>query len=311
MPKTSKPRAGSLQFWPRKRAKKTYPNVKFWKISSDSKLLGFVGYKVGMTHVHYTSQNPNIKDKTESFSAATIIECPPLKPLSLRFYKNSLYGSQVVSEIFSRNLSKELSRKITLSKNQPDKSEKFPEDYDYLKLVVYTQPGLTGIGRKKPEIIEMGISGDIESAKGLLSKDAIKVSDVFKDNQYVDIHAITKGKGLQGPVKRFGVGLRQHKAEKGTRRVGSLGNWQAKTWRVAHPGQTGFFKRTEHNKMIFKIEGSRDINPKSGFHKYGLIKNDYLIMKGSISGPVKRAIVITEPIRSKKAFSTSLVSIKK
>jgi len=309
MPKRLRPRKGSLQFWPRKRAKKIYANVKSWKEAKDNKLLGFIGYKVGMTHLHYIPQSPNIKEKMETFSAATILECPPLKPFSLRFYKENSYGAQIITEIFSKSLDKELSRKITLSKKQ--KEERIPENYDYLKLVVYTQPKLTAIGKKKPEIIELGLSGDLEFAKSLLNKNEIKLSEVFKENQYVDIHAITKGKGLQGPVKRFGVSLKQHKSEKGIRRVGSLGSWYAKTWRVAHPGQLGLFKRTEYNKFIFKIDNNKEINPSSGFHKYGVIKNDYVILKGSVAGPQKRAIIITEPIRDKRAFPANIISIRK
>ena len=69
---------------------------------------------------------------------------------------------------------------------------------------------------------------ELEEAKKLLEKD-IKVNDVFNDNEMVDVHAITKGKGTQGPVKRFGIKLKQHKSEKGTRRVGSLGDWRGNT----------------------------------------------------------------------------------
>ena len=307
MPTVSRPRAGSLQYWPRKKSKKNYPNIKAWKKSQENKLLGFIGYKVGMIHLHHISQNPNIKNKTDTFSAATIVECPPLKPLSLRFYKKTHYGSQVITEILSKNFNKELSRKIKPPKKQKDK---IPEKFDYLKLLVYTQPKLTGIGKKKPEVIEIGISGDLEFAKSLINQKEIKMQDVLKDNQYVDIHAITKGKGIQGATKRFGTSLRQHKSEKGTRGVGSLGNWSAKTWRVAHPGQMGMFKRTEHNKLIFKIS-NEDIHPKSGFHKYGKIKNDYVILKGSIAGPRKRLIVMTEPLRNKKTFPINITSIKK
>ena len=51
MAKLSRPRRGSLQFWPRKRAQKLIPSVN-WKIvsskNSDKPILGFIGYKVGM-----------------------------------------------------------------------------------------------------------------------------------------------------------------------------------------------------------------------------------------------------------------------
>ena len=295
MAKKHHSRHGSMQFWPRKRAKRIYPRTRSWPDLDGAKLLGFAGYKAGMTQV-------SIRDNTNSITKgqiisvpATIIECPPLKPLSLRFYKHHSYGSVIIGEIFSKALDKELSRKITLGKKQ--KEEKIPENYDYLKLVVYTQPKLTTIGKKKPEVIELGISGELEFAKLLLNKSEIKIEDVFRENQYIDIHAVTKGK--------------QHKSEKGTRRVGSLGNWYAKTWRVAHPGQTGFFKRTEHNKLIFRIENEKEINPNSGFHKYGVVKNDYVLIKGSVAGPQKRAIVLTEPIRDKKPLQASIISVKK
>ena len=85
MPKTSKPRAGSLQYWPRKKAKKIYPNIKAWNRAKDNKLLGFIGYKVGMTHLHYVEQNK----KDETFSPVTIVECPPLKPFSLMAFSPS------------------------------------------------------------------------------------------------------------------------------------------------------------------------------------------------------------------------------
>ena len=47
------PRHGSMQFWPRKRARRMYPRVRSWADCKDAKPLGFAGYKVGMTHVIY------------------------------------------------------------------------------------------------------------------------------------------------------------------------------------------------------------------------------------------------------------------
>ena len=49
----------------------------------------------------------------------------------------------------------------------------------------------------------------------------IKVEDVFESGVSVDVHGITKGKGFQGTVKRFGVPIRQHKAEKTKRGIGT------------------------------------------------------------------------------------------
>jgi len=45
----------------------------------------------------------------------------------------------------------------------------------------------------------------------------------------VDSKTFTKGKGFQGPVKRFGISLRSHKSEKVIRGPGSLGPWKGQT----------------------------------------------------------------------------------
>jgi len=307
----SKPRAGSLQFWPRKKARKSYARVKSWNYNlNDNKLLGFIGYKVGMTHILFTQQNSNKKQNNTTSSSVTIIECPPIKPLCLRFYKKTPYGLKSISQIFSKKLNKELSKKIKLPKKSKDK---MPEEFDEIRLLVYTQPKLTGLPKKKPEIVEMAISKkDLEYAKSLLEKDSITIKDIFNENQYVDIRAVTKGKGTQGPVKRFGISLKKHKSEKGRRAPGSLGNWVARTWRVAHAGQTGYHQRTEHNKLIFKISDKpEEINPKAGFKNYGVIKNTYIMLKGSIPGPRKRTIILTNPLRTKKTYSTEIEFIKK
>ena len=42
-----------------------------------------------------------------------------------------------------------------------------------------------------------------------------------------------------------------------------------------------------------KIGGNIDeINPKGGFPQYGFVKNNYVLLKGSVPGPVKRLIRI-------------------
>jgi large subunit ribosomal protein L3 len=295
MPKSHKPRSGSLQFWPRCRSKRIYANVKAW-IKKD-KPLAFAGYKAGMTHILETVNN-----NTVSYPV-TIIECPPLKPFSLRFYKKTPYGSKILSEIPAKNLDKSLSKKITLPKKE--KEAKIPENYDYIKLVVYTQPKLTGIGKKKPEIFEMAIPNDVEAAKQLLEKE-LKASELFKAGQYVDIHAITKGKGFQGPVKRFGISLKSHKSEKKRRSAGNLGAFTPRKtdWRVPQHGQLGFFKRTEYNKLIKLIDNNVEkVNQKGGIKGYGNLKNEYVLIEGSVAGPKKRLIIFTDNIRGKKDTS--------
>ena len=65
-------------------------------------------------------------------------------------------------------------------------------------------------------------------------------------------------------------------------------------------GQMGYHKRTEYNKKILKIgEASQvdEVNPSGGFIKYGLIKNGFVVLKGSIPGPSKRLVMLRKATR--------------
>ncbi|MBI2663538.1 50S ribosomal protein L3 [Candidatus Woesearchaeota archaeon] len=309
MPNIRSPRRGSLQYWPRKRAKRSYASIRSWVGQNETKLLGFAGYKAGMTHIIIRDNTNSITKGDLISQPVTVIECPPLKPLSLRFYKKTPTGLRCVSELFAKNLDKELTRKIKLSKKSNES-----QDYDNIKLVVYTQPKLTSIGKKKPEIFELGISGNkeqkLEFGKSLLNKE-ININEVFKEGQFLDVHGITKGKGFQGTVKRFGVSIRQHKSEKVKRGVGSLGPWTPKrvSFRVPMPGKMGYHQRVEYNKWLLKISNKiEEINPKGGFLQYGLVKSDFILLNGSVPGSRKRLVILTEPMRAKKQSQKSEIN---
>ena len=53
MPKHNKPNRGSMAFSPRKRARSETPHISSWAAveGDDPKILGFAGYKVGMSHI--------------------------------------------------------------------------------------------------------------------------------------------------------------------------------------------------------------------------------------------------------------------
>ena len=155
--KKRNPRHGSMQFWPRKRARSQNVRIRSWGQSSEAKLLGFAGYKVGMTHVGYTDNRKNSTTKgQEVASPVTIIECPPLKVLGARAYKKGLYETKVVAQSISPSKDVPFTQK---SKDTP--SIDSANEADYLTLLVYTQPKLTSIGKKKPEVFEVGIGGSV------------------------------------------------------------------------------------------------------------------------------------------------------
>ena len=298
-----------MQFWPRKRAKKPRPRIRATGRSDEVKPLVFAGYKVGMTHIIAADNRPNSLTKNDKISIpATIIECPPFKIAAINFYKKTAYGLSLSTSFISTKLDKELKRSIIMPKKAKIKIEDIkPEDYDDIRAVVYTQPKNTGIGKKKPELFEISVGGKSQEKLTWLKENLgkeINIKDIFKQGQQVDIKAVTKGKGTQGPVKRFGISIRQHKSEKTKRGPGSLGGWKGQghfMYRIAHAGQTGYHQRTEYNKWILKISDKpEEINPKGGFKNYGIVKNPYILLKGSLPGPRKRLIMLTEPLKPNK-----------
>ncbi|MCX6748302.1 MAG: 50S ribosomal protein L3 [Candidatus Pacearchaeota archaeon] len=302
MAKKSQPRAGSLQYWPRKRIYRFLPSVN-WKVIDAKGLKGFIAYKVGMATslVKDSTSNSLTKDK-KMFLPVSILEIPPMKIISVRFYKNN----QVVNEVLSLNLSKELKHVLKMPKTYSKKIEDI-KDYEDLKIIVYSEVEKTGI-KKTPDLTEIGLGGTLEEklafVKEKLGKE-ILFSDIFKDVKLVDVRGLTKGRGLAGPMKRFGIKRRQHKSEKGVRRPGTLGPWHPNhvVFRVPMSGQLGLFTRVTYNSKILssgKIQAS-DINKKEGWMHYGKIKTEYLIVKGSIQGPAKRQLLLTQPLRPTKS----------
>jgi len=312
-----------MQVWPRVRAKRIYPKVRSWAASTDKKILGFAGYKAGMTHIIIVNNVKTSKTKGEEiFCPCTVVECPPLKIASVRLYSHKNYGLQPKIQFNSKILDKEIERKITKAKKQNEEnlSKITANDFDDLTLIAYTQPKLTGL-KKKPEIFELALGGSKEEklayAKEKLGKE-ISVKDVFSEGNQVDIHSVTIGKGFQGPMKRFGITRRSHKSEKSIRNPASLGAWCAQghtMYRVAHAGQMGYHTRTEYNKQILKIsDNHEEIKISGGFPRYGNVKNTFVMLKGSIGGPKKRLIRFNKAIRpndkiTKEAPSIAYISL--
>jgi large subunit ribosomal protein L3 len=165
---------------------------------------------------------------------------------------------------------------------------------------------VTGIPKKVPDLMEMPISCEniadqIKFAQGLLSQQ-FSINDVFEMGDLLDASAVTKGKGTQGPVKRWGIAIQKRKhARTGKKRhVGNLGPWHPAriSWRIPQLGQMGYQQRTEYNKRIMLIgaDGS-DITPEGGFPGYGIVRNQYILLKGSLPGPVKRLVRMRKATR--------------
>ncbi len=310
--KTHAPRHGSLAYLPRKRARHILGRIRFWpEIEADApRLLGFTGYKAGMTHVFKIEdrkRSPNFGK--EVMSPATILETPPILVCAVRVFTKDLYGLRTFSEAWMKNPPDDLEKIFTLPEDfKTEENLKKIEDslakVAKIRVVTVTQPRQTSLSKKKPDIAEIEVGGgtiqqQFEYAKALLGK-AIAPTELFKDGEYVDTVAISTGKGWQGPVKRYGVTILQAKGRKTKRGVATLGPWNPHHVRYSVPraGQMGFHQRTEYNRRILKIGADgKEVTPKGGFLRYGLVRGPYMLLEGSIAGTEKRAIRLRCPAR--------------
>jgi len=305
---------GSKAYSPRKRASKSTPAINAWpEIEGEVRLQGFAGYKAGMTHAFVVDKNNKSTTSGQEVQVpVTVVEVPPMKVAGVRFYERTHYGMKTVTEIWSKNVDKELALRLPLPKKvNTKKAEKKVEqaEVEDVRVLAYTQPKLiTGVPKKRPELMEIRVGGGsiderIDFGKKLLGKE-IKIRDFAIEGKTIDVASITKGKGFQGHVKRWGVKLLTHKNSKHRRMVGNLGPFSPR-WvhpNVPQAGQMGYHQRTEYNKQILLIgEDGEEITPNGGFLKYGVLKSNYLVIQGSLPGPSKRLIRFRDPVRSKSA----------
>ena len=170
-----------------------------------------------------------------------------------------------------------------------------------------------GIGQKKAHLAEIQVNGGDIAAKvdfaAALFEQPVSIDAVFAQNEMIDAIAITKGRGTEGVVTRWGVSRLPRKTHRGLRKVACIGAWHPSrvSWTVARAGQHGFHHRTEMNKKVYKIgkagEDShkatteydvteKDITPLGGFPHYGVVDEDYIMLKGAVPGPKKRVITL-------------------
>jgi len=225
--------------------------------------------------------------------AVTAVEVPPVFVYALTGYRSTPLGLKPVGECVTLNEApKELKKFVRLAKKSVSKPEDLAGCTEY-RVKVYTQPFKTGTGKKTPELVELGLGGtpeeQFEYAKTILGKE-IAFGEALTVGETVDAVGVTKGKGWQGVVKRFGVALQFHKATQKRRHGGTIGpERQAKVmYTVPRAGQMGFHRRTDKNKRILSTGSKLDY----AFHCYGPIKGDYLLLDGSIPGPAKRFMLL-------------------
>jgi len=120
----------------------------------------------------------------------------------------------------------------------------------------------------------------VEAAESFQIGQEIKISDVFQVGDKVSVSGLSKGKGFQGVVKRYGMhgGPRTH-GSRFHRRPGSIGT-NTTPARVKKgqklPGQTGNAMVTVRNLEIVAIDAEQNI----------------VVVKGAVPGAIKGILVV-------------------
>jgi len=168
-------------------------------------------------------------------------------------------------------------------------------------------------GEKQAELdkVYADAKAKVDFAKSLFEKE-VTVDSVFAKDDLVDVLGVTKGHGYEGVVTRWGVSRLPRKTHRGLRKVACIGSWHPSrvSSTVPRAGQNGYFHRTEMNKKIYRIGKKGDnascqteadlteksITPMGGFVHYGMIREDWVMLKGAVVGVKKRPLILRKAL---------------
>lgn len=329
MGKKSKPRSGSMQYYPRKRAASIIPKFRSIVVPKglkEVKVLNFYGYKVGMLHAMAMNQHKGSPYYNQKVSLpTTVVEVPSITVYGVRFYTKNQGARKVLKDfIFTSKIGKYLERRLVGVNRSKEKGDLLKQALNYFEsnkdkvndvvLIAHAHPDKTTIGKKKPEVLELYLSSTPDEQFGFfkehLGKD-LEFESFAGENAFVDVKGVTIGKGFQGVIKRFGVSRRHHKSEKGVRKVGAIGPWHPPLVMstVPRPGQMGFHSRIQLSQKVLKLLPQSEINPKSGWEGYGVVKNNAVLVTGSIPGHVKRLVAFRYADRKVKDIKSDVSEV--
>jgi len=249
-----------------------------------------------------------------------------------RFYKN-WYRSK--KKAFSR-----YSKRVTDVDNK-DVEEQLSRMRKYchtIRVVAHTQIKKVGLRQKKAHLMEIQVNGGTIPQKVdfgyALFEQKVPVDTVFNKNDMLDVIGVTKGGGFEGVVTRWGVATLPRKTHRGLRKVACIGSWHPARvpYTVARAGQRGYHHRTEVNKKVYKVGSAavkepgkpfesnahtgydltyKTITPMGGFPHYGVVNEDFLMLKGSVAGTKKRVITLRKSLlNSTKRAALEEITLK-
>jgi len=366
------PRHGSLGFLPRKRCQhggargqvRSFPKD---DASKPCHLTAFMGYKAGMTHIMREVNKPGSKlHKKEVVEAVTVLETPPMIAVGLVGYAETPRGLRTLTTVWAKHLSLQMKRcfyknwyrskkkafdryaaRVSAEDNKDLEQElaRMKKFCTVVRLICHTDMAKLNLRQKKAHVAEIQINGGDVASKidfgyGLFEQ-RIPVDTVFSKDEMIDTVSITKGKGYEGVVSRWGVTRLARKTHRGLRKVGCVGAWHPARvkFSVARAGQNGYHHRTEMNKKIYRIGKAarpasddkdkkergafnanattahdltvKSITPLGGFPHYGEVNEDFVMLKGGVPGVKKRVITLRKScVKQVSRTATEVVELK-
>mmetsp|Transcript_7756 Transcript_7756/g.13633 ORF Transcript_7756/g.13633 Transcript_7756/m.13633 type:complete len:386 (+) Transcript_7756:82-1239(+) len=277
--------------------------------------------------------------KKEVVEAVTVLEAPPMIGVGLVGYVPTPRGLRSLTTVWAGHLGEDMKRRMyknwyrskkkaftKYAAKYESKNEDIEKEFERIskyctvvRLICHTQMNKLKLRQRKAHIAEIQINGGsiedkVAFGKALFEKE-IPIESVFAKDEMVDTISITKGHGYTGVIARFGVTRLPRKTHRGLRKVACIGSWHPARVRTTVPraGQLGYHHRTETNKKIYRIGKKGDekscstdqdltvkgINPLGGFPHYGLVNEDWLLIKGGVPGVKKRLVTLRKSLHER------------
>ncbi|CAG7873102.1 unnamed protein product [Brassica rapa] len=278
--------------------------------------------------------------KKETCEAVTIIETPAMVVVGVVAYVKTPRGLRSLNTVWAQHLSEEVRRRFYKNwakskkkaftgyakqyeteegkKSIQSQLEKMKKYGTVIRVLAHTQiRKMKGLKQKKAHMMEIQVNGGtiaqkVDFAYSFFEKQ-IPIDAVFQKDEMIDVIGVTKGKGYEGVVTRWGVTRLPRKTHRGLRKVACIGAWHPArvSYTVARAGQNGYHHRTELNKKIYRLgkvgqethtamteydRTEKDVTPMGGFAHYGVVKDDYLMIKGCCMGPKKRVVTLRQSL---------------
>jgi len=235
-----------------------------------------------------------------------------------RFYKNWYKSKKKAFTKASKKWQDDLGKRVI------EKDLKAIKRYcKVVRVIAHTQMKLLRQRQKKAHIMEIQLNGGtvaqkVDWARQHLEK-PVSITQVFAQDEMIDCIGVTKGKGFKGVTSRWHTRKLPRKTHKGLRKVACIGAWHPSRvqFTVARAGQKGYHHRTEMNKKIYRIgkgihtrKGKviknnasteydlteKSITPMGGFPHYGVVNQDWLMVKGCVPGVRKRVVTLRKSL---------------